>query len=154
MERLNVMDDNAVNVFRSIQDVAYAINFPVTVVSYFVQTGGANLYFWPMSINLATPQSKVTVIIFATYFVAKFMYVSLWFWGLGWLFAVVAKRNSTPIVLASGILIAIGIFGVLYGPGYHEMEDVHRITYIACLTMGFSLQKLRSINDDDRFFLL
>ena len=94
------MDDSAVNVFRSIQDVAYAINFPVTAVSYFVQTGGANLYFWPVSVDLATPQNKVTAIIFVIYFVAKLMYASLWFWGLGWLFAIIAKRNSTPIVLA------------------------------------------------------
>lgn len=148
------MDDNAVNIFRSIQDVAYAINFPVIAVSYFVQTGGANLHFWPVSIDFATSQNKVTAIVFAAYFVAKLMYVSLWFLGFGWLFALIAKRNSTPIVLASGILIAIGILGMLYGSRYYEMKNIHRITYIACLTMGFSLQKLRSINDSDRFFLL
>uniref|UniRef100_E6QJE8 Uncharacterized protein n=1 Tax=mine drainage metagenome TaxID=410659 RepID=E6QJE8_9ZZZZ len=45
--------------------------------------------------------------------------------------------------MTSGILIAIGILGVLYGSEYHEMQSIHRITYIACLTMGFSLQKYK-----------
>uniref|UniRef100_E6QJE9 Uncharacterized protein n=1 Tax=mine drainage metagenome TaxID=410659 RepID=E6QJE9_9ZZZZ len=61
-------------------------------MSYFVQTGGANLYLWPVITNLAIPQNKMTAIVFVTYFVAKLMYVSLWFWSLGWLFAVIAKR--------------------------------------------------------------
>ncbi|MBU2768115.1 hypothetical protein HAP94_18530 [Acidithiobacillus ferrivorans] len=52
------MDDNAVNVFRSIQDVTYAINFPVIAVSYFVQTGGANLYLWLVITNIARAPSK------------------------------------------------------------------------------------------------